>query len=107
MFANGRELLDELVSAEAKLSMPPPCDLILSDIQMPEVDGHAVVARLRGLGWPGPIVALTAHAMTADAERCLSEGFNAYIAKPVERGALIETCRALVGAGTPAEAASA
>ncbi len=67
-------------------------ELILMDVQMPEMDGFAAAAAIRakekGTGRHIPIVALTAHAMKADRERCLAAGMDDYISKPVEYDAL-------------------
>ena len=69
-------------------------DLILMDIQMPEMDGLEATARIRALQQLGgkhvPIVAMTAHAMQADRDRCLRGGMDGYITKPVNRKNLIE-----------------
>ncbi len=86
---NGRECLEM-----AATSQP---DVILMDIQMPEVDGLEAIRRLRRMpGWAQkPIVALTAMAMSGDRERCLSAGANRYMSKPVslrELTAVIESC---------------
>ncbi|MCA9736711.1 MAG: PAS domain-containing protein [Gemmatimonadota bacterium] len=64
-----------------------PPDVLVSDVAMPEVDGHALVGRIRSL--PGelgrlPCIALTAHASEADRERALRSGFDFYLSKPVD-----------------------
>jgi CheY-like chemotaxis protein len=68
-------------------------DLILMDIQMPEVDGLQVTAEIRrreeGTGKHIPIVAMTAHAMAGDRERCLESGMDGYMAKPIHPGELM------------------
>ena len=84
---NGRECLEMAISS---------ADIILMDIQMPELDGLEAIRRLRRMaGWNRkPIVALTAMAMAGDRERCLAAGANYYMSKPVslrELTAVIES----------------
>ncbi|TMA54056.1 MAG: response regulator [Deltaproteobacteria bacterium] len=78
-------------------------DVVLMDVQMPEMDGFeataAVRARERGRGEHVPIVALTAHAMKGDRERCLEVGMDAYVSKPVDAGELFATLERVVTGG--------
>jgi signal transduction histidine kinase/DNA-binding response OmpR family regulator/integral membrane sensor domain MASE1 len=77
--ANGREALEALEKETF--------DLVLMDVQMPEMDGMEAIARIRErelrTGGHQPVVALTAHAMKGDMERCLSAGMDGYLAKPI------------------------
>jgi CheY-like chemotaxis protein len=78
-----------------------PFDLVFMDIQMPEMDGFEALASIRRLDPPGasrpPVVALTAHAMNGDRERCLEAGFDGYLSKPV-RGADLDEALGLMSA---------
>jgi PAS domain S-box-containing protein len=74
---NGREAVDMVAEGG-------PFDVVLMDIQMPELDGFAATHEIR-LGPAGaelPIIALTAHALTGERERCLAQGMNGYVPKP-------------------------
>ena len=93
----GRQAVDLYVGS------PAGFDLILMDVQMPEMDGLAATAELRALGCTTvPIVAMTAGALQGDRERCLAAGMNDYLAKPVRRENLLAVLDTWLGrAATP------
>lgn len=96
VFDNGLECLKAMTEqggVDGPLRSPAPCDLVLTDMQMPEMDGYALARKLRALGWQGRIVALTAHAMSGDDRVCREAGCDDYLTKPVNRRDLIEMCR--------------
>ncbi len=89
MALNGREALDELSARHY--------DLVLMDVQMPEVDGitatRALRERERELDRHTPVIAMTAHAMTKDRERCREAGMDGYVAKPINTRELHDEIR--------------
>jgi PAS domain S-box-containing protein len=91
---NGRAAVEKVASA---LSEGRPYDAVLMDMQMPEMDGYEATALLRRQGYTGPIMALTAHAMAEDRQKCLDAGCDDYAAKPVDRPGLLHALARLMG----------
>ena len=92
MAENGREALHILENARF--------DIILMDVQMPEMDGFEATRSIRGkeriTGAHIPIVAMTAHAMSGDREKCLAAGMDGYVSKPINTKELVENIERLV-----------
>jgi PAS domain S-box-containing protein len=91
--ANGREALDVLEREGF--------DCVLMDVQMPVLDGFEATAAIRerdrNSGGHLPIIAMTAHAMAGDLERCLAAGMDGYIAKPIQAKTLFATVERVLG----------
>jgi two-component system sensor histidine kinase/response regulator len=86
---NGREAVEILSNAP----QPPPFDVVLMDLQMPEMDGYQATAKLRSDARFAtlPIIAMTAHATIEERQRCLASGMNDHISKPIDPDNLFET----------------
>jgi CheY-like chemotaxis protein len=91
---NGHDLLAALASG-------PPFDVVLTDVQMPGMDGLEVTAALRrreaGTGRRVPVIAVTAHAMQGDRERCLAAGMDGYVTKPISGAMLARVLTSVLG----------
>jgi signal transduction histidine kinase/DNA-binding response OmpR family regulator/HPt (histidine-containing phosphotransfer) domain-containing protein len=90
----GHEIVHAMNGREAVAALEGErFDLVFMDIQMPEMDGIEATARIRELEKSGtaktPIVAMTAHAMAGDRERCLAAGMDDYISKPLRKEELL------------------
>ena len=88
MAENGNEAL-ELLEKES-------FDLMFLDIQMPGMDGYTTIEAIRKRGINIPVIAITAHAMQADRQRCLAAGMNAYLSKPFKQALLFEIIRGVM-----------
>ena len=93
---NGRQAVD-MASVEQ-------FNLILMDMQMPVMDGYSATAELRRREVGCPVIALTAHAMKGDDQKCLDAGCTGYLAKPFDPGDLVATVAAALGCDGEASA---
>jgi len=91
--ANGEIALQELTAANARGN---PFQLLVTDIQMPVMDGHTLVRKLRAGGFTLPVIALTAHAMAEDRSKCLAAGCDEFATKPIDRRQLLSSCARLL-----------
>ena len=96
LVATGYRTLEATTGTEAvELATEHAPDLVLMDIQLPDLDGVQALGRLRADGRTAsiPVLAVTAQAMHGDRERFVAAGFDGYVSKPVNVGELIDTVR--------------
>ncbi len=92
------------------VAFPPPYDVVLMDLQMPEMDGYQATAKIRSDPRFAklPIIAMTAHATMEERQRCLDAGMNDHVSKPIDPDALYATLERWVkptgGPGRPSPA---
>jgi CheY-like chemotaxis protein len=93
---NGREGVEKLELLDWRV------DLVLMDVQMPEMDGYQATAAIREKererGGHMPIIAMTAHALDRDRERCLAAGMDGYLSKPIQIDKLYELMESMAAA---------
>ena len=73
-----------------------PYDCIVTDIQMPLMDGYETTRRLRDLGYTGPVLALTANTMSENRDECFAAGCDSFLSKPIDRLQLVQTIVELI-----------
>ena len=73
------------------LALKSDYDMILMDLQMPVLDGYGALEKLRKNGMKKPVIAVSAHALKEEKAKALAKGFSAYLTKPIDRQAFLQT----------------
>jgi CheY-like chemotaxis protein len=85
------KMMDEAIASQQ------PYDLLITDMQMPVMDGYLLVETLRSRGVKLPILALTAHAQPEDRQKCMDSGCDDYLSKPIDKHSLLDFCSKWIG----------
>jgi signal transduction histidine kinase len=98
---NGREAVERVARSLNQARDAPHFDLVLMDVQMPELDGHSATIRIREHGFHGPVIALTAQSGESERQRLLCAGCDDFLGKPITRERLLRTCKAWIWRSGP------
>jgi len=96
-FADDGKIALEMLDKANELNVP--YDLLITDMQMPVMDGYMLAKTLRSQGVKMPIVALTAHALAEDRQKCLDAGCDDYLSKPIDKYLLLTACAKWIASG--------
>lgn len=88
MARDGAEGVTKCLESQAK---GEAFDAVIMDIRMPIMDGYEATRQLRGYGFRGPVIALTAHAVPGEEGRCRAAGCSEFLTKPIDRSRLTQT----------------
>lgn len=88
-YPDGNAAMEAVVGARAAGRV---VDVVITDWDMPVLNGEGLVRGLRSAGWSGPVISLTAHAMAEQETACLSAGCDAHLTKPIDWAKLVDTC---------------
>ena len=97
---HGHRVIEAVTGEEGvRLALAEQPDLILMDIQLPDISGVEALARIRASGASMPVLAVSASVMPDEQQRIVSSGFDAFIAKPISLKPFLEAVKAALNAG--------